>query len=187
MTIRRAGLMSLMGALALTLHGCASWLHHDDAPTLRLTPASLGHELSVRQRMDVEAGGGARSFEAVLEVDQEEVRLAVLQLGQTIARLSWDGRQLTQSLAPGWPAIVSADHVLSDLQYVWWPLDQLQAELPSGWALRQSPGSRELRHGDHLVMEIRAASADVLELIHHDRAYLVRLHTQGALPDFAAP
>lgn len=184
MTMMRVG---LIGAFALTLHGCASWFHHDDAPTLRLTPASLGRELSVRQRMDVEAGGGARSFESVLEVDQDEVRLAVLQLGQTIARLSWDGRQLTQSLAQGWPAIVSADHVLSDLQYVWWPQDQLQAALPAGWALRQSAGHRELWHGDNLVLEIRVVPAGALELIHHDRAYLVRLYTQGAQPDFAAP
>lgn len=186
-SVRRAMQCALMGTLALTLQGCAGLFRQDDVPTLHLTPASLGHELSVRQRMDVEAHGGVRSFEAVLEVDQDEVRLAVLQLGQTIARLVWDGRTLTQSLAPGWPAIVSADHVLSDLQYVWWPQDQLQAALPSGWALRQSSGSRELWHGDNLVLEIRTVLPGVLELIQHDRAYLVRLHTQGTQPDFATP
>lgn len=183
----KKALAVVLAAWAMTLSGCANWFARNDMPTLRLSPASLGRELSVLQRMTVEVHGEARTFETALEVDQDEVRLAVLQMGQTIARLTWDGRELTQSLATGWPKVVSADKVLSDLQYVWWPQDKVQAALPEGWTLLQGLNSRELRHGDNLILEIHAVQAGVIELIHHDHAYLVRLQTQGAQADFIAP
>ena len=170
---RRHVLAALMGGcLVLALSGCASWRPAESTPLLRLSPASLGRELAVVQRMEVEAQGQVRAFETVLEVDPDELRLAVLQMGQTIARLSWDGQTLTQSLAPGWPSVVSAENVLSDLQYVWWPQAQVQGALPTG---------------DAVVFDMRAVRSGVIELRHRERGYVVRLQTQGAQPDFGAP
>lgn len=185
---RRHVLAGLVGSTgALVLGGCASWQLLESAPLLRLSPASLGRELAVVQRMEVEAQGQVRVFETALEVDQDELRLAVLQLGQTIARLSWDGQTLTQSLAPGWPSVVSAEHVLSDLQYVWWPQAQVQGALPTGWTLLAQADGRELRHGDTVVLDMRAVRPGVIELRHRERGYVVRLQTQGAQPDFGTP
>lgn len=173
--------------LLLALGGCASWFRGESAPLLRLSPASLGQELSVVQRMEVEVRRQARSFDAALEVDAAEVRLAVMQLGQTIARLSWDGQQLTQSLAPGWPEVVSSQSVLNDLQYVWWPAQRIRGALPAGWSLDEGANHRVLRHGDNVVLEVRAIRAGVIELRHRHAGYLVRLHTQGAQPVFVSP
>ena len=185
---RRHALAGLVvSASALVLCGCAGWRPAESAPLLRLSPASLGRELAVVQRMQVEAQGQVRVFETALEVDQDELRLAVLQLGQTIARLSWDGQTLTQSLARGWPSVVSADHVLSDLQYVWWPQAQVQGALPTGWTLLAQADGRELRHGDTVVLDMRAVRPGVIELRHRERGYVVRLQTQGAQPDFRTP
>lgn len=181
-------LVGLSGAgLAVFSGGCAFWRPAEVAPMLRLSPASLGRELSVMQRMEVVVRGQVRAFETALEVDHTELRLAVLQLGQTIARLSWDGQALTQVLAPGWPEMVSAERVLSDLQYVWWPLAAVQNALPPGWALVQQAQARELRHGDALVLGMRAIRPGMIELTHPGSGYLVRLNTQGARTDFEAP
>lgn len=176
-----------VGSLTLLLGGCASGRSAASAPMLRLSPASLGRELAVVQRMEVEAQGQVRAFETALEVDRDELRLAVMQLGQTIARLSWDGQTLTQSLAPGWPSVVSAEQVLSDLQYVWWPQNEVQGALPAGWTLLTSAQHRELRHGDAVVLDMRAVHPGMIELRHRERGYVVRLQTQGAQPDFGAP
>lgn len=174
--------------MALFIHGCTSWSGHAVTPVLRLSPASLGSELSVLQRMDVDVTGHAtRSFDTVLEVDANEVRLAVLQLGQTIARLQWDGRQLIQSLAPGWPKVISAESVLSDLQYVWWPQADIQAALPVGWTLSSSFNRRALRQGDKVVMEVHGLAPGLIELIHYGSHYRVSLQTQGAQPAFVLP
>lgn len=185
---RRYVLVALLGSsLSLALGGCASWRAPASAPLLRLSPASLGRELAVVQRMEVEAHGQVRAFETVLEVDPDELRLAVLHMGQTIARLSWDGQTLSQSLAPGWPSVVSADQILSDLQYVWWPQAEVQGALPTGWTLRTGAQQRELRHGDAVVLDMRAVRPGVIELKHRERGYVVRLQTQGAQPDFGTP
>jgi hypothetical protein len=188
---RRRVVVTLAGTSALLtlegLSGCATWFRGHEAPMLRLSPASLGRELSVVQRMDIDVRGQTRSFDAALEVDADELRLAVLQLGQTTARLTWDGQTLTQSLAPGWPQAVSASSVLSDLQYVWWPRPEVQAALPSGWVLDEGVNHRVLRRGDNVVLDVRVPRSGMIELTHRGAGYLVRLQTQGAQPTFVSP
>lgn len=175
---------ALIGCCAW-LGACSSWPRMaPDAPLLRLSPASLGRELAVVQNMEVELQGHKMSFDTALEVDQTELRLAVLQMGQTIARLSWNGEQLSQVLAPGWPEVVPAEQVLSDLQYVWWPRGRIQAALPSGWRLVENPGGRELLHGERQVLSVSVLRAGVIELRRAEPGYTVRLHTEGDQPDF---
>lgn len=181
--------LCLAAVLALTggLGGCASWFPGDGLPLLRLSPASLGRELAVAQRMDVQAGGQSRSLDVALEVDADSVRLAVMQLGHTVARLEWDGRQLEQSLAPGWPKVVSAERVLSDLQLVWWPAAQVRLALPEGWSLTESAEVRELRHGEQLITTARLLAPGQVELVQHTQGYTVQVRSQGATPIFATP
>jgi hypothetical protein len=180
--LKALGMVALMVAM-LGLSACAFWPHADEPPLLRLAPASLGRELSVVQRMDVQAAGQTRSLDVALEADADAVRLAVMQLGHTVARLAWDGRDLQQSLAPGWPKVVSAERVLSDLQLVWWPLEVLQQALPEGWRLTQSSLVRELRHGDKLVTSARIVAPGHVELI-QSAGYTVQVHSIGADPVF---
>lgn len=175
----------LIGCCCAWLGGCSSWPGMvPDAPWLRLSPASLGRELAVVQNMEVELQGHKMSFDTALEVDQDEVRLAVLQMGQTIARLSWNGEQLSQVLAPGWPEVVPAEQVLSDLQYVWWPQGRIQAALPPGWRLVEKSQGRELLHGERTVLSVSVLRAGVVELRRVGPGYTVRLHTEGDQPDF---
>jgi len=176
-------------AAALVLAACASSPFAPQAatPMLRLAPSSLGRELAVVQQLDVEAAGQTRSLEVALEADAQSVRMAFLQLGQTVARLEWDGWQLEQSLAPGWPKVVSAEQVLSDLQLVWWPAAAVRAGLAPGWQLAESPQTRELSYEGRVVTSVRKLAPDHVELVQHTLGYTVQVHSRGASPVFSSP
>lgn len=173
-------------AAAAVLAGCATQ-PPAATPLLRLAPASLGRELAVVQQLDIQVAGQSRSLDVALEVDAQSVRMAFLQLGQTVARLEWDGRQLEQSLAPGWPKVVSAERVLSDLQLVWWPAAAVRAGLAPGWQLAESPQTRELSHEGRVVVSVRKLAPEHVELIQHAEGYTVQIHTRGASPVFSTP
>ena len=104
----RAGLIALVVAAA-----CAT------APRplpvtefgLRLSPASLGRELTLSQRVTVVRGEERRSFDAQLEVDASSVRIAAVALGQTVATLSWDGKSLEQKVSQRVPEAVTAGRI----------------------------------------------------------------------------
>ncbi|WP_411883744.1 DUF3261 domain-containing protein [Polaromonas sp. YR568] len=185
------GLKHLAAMLAAAmLSACAAMPSTSPAsatPLLRLAPSSLGRELAVVQQLEVNAAGQTRSLDVAFEADAQSVRMAFMQLGQTIARLEWDGRQLAQSLAPGWPKVVSAERVLSDLQLVWWPAGAVRAGLAPGWQLVESPQTRELLHEGRVVTSVRKLAPDHVELTQHAEGYTVQVRTRGASPDFAAP
>ncbi|MES2091237.1 MAG: DUF3261 domain-containing protein [Pseudomonadota bacterium] len=184
----RRFLISVCSLILLAgLVGCASLLRADAPPLLRLSPASMGRELTVAQRLDVQVGNQTRSVDVALEIDAEAVRMAFMQYGQTVAHVVWDGQHLEQRLAPGWPKVVSAEQVLNDLQLVWWPLAQVQAALPQGWTVTDTFQRRELRHGDRVVVTVRVIEPGHIELIQRADGYTLQVHSQGATPEFAAP
>lgn len=117
-----------------------------ELPLLALSPAALGHELVVQQRLHFAFGSQQRELEALLEVDGREVRLAVQALGQAGVRLRWDGQALEQQRASWLPQQVRGERVLSDLQFALWPIEAIRAALPARWTVEAEGGSRCLRH-----------------------------------------
>jgi len=119
-------LIHLLG-LSLVLAGCTGAPTKPSTPVaaatpvLRLSPASLGHELSVQQQLEFIAGDRRQVVDALLEVDAAEVRLALLAAGQTALRLQWDGHELQETRAAWLPAILSSERVLGDRPWVQWP------------------------------------------------------------------
>lgn len=191
--IWRALRSPLYGALAaLWLAGCSTVPmapSADQRPTLQLSPHSLPEAFEVVQRMQVQRNGQVRSFDALLEADQQQLQLAILQLSQTIAVLQWDGQQLQTRLAPGWPKVIEPEKLLSDLQYVWWPYPAVAAAMPVGWQLTEANGKREVVHLGVSVLGIQAqrlgADSARIELSDPVAAYTVTLSVQGAVPSFA--
>ncbi len=133
-------------------------------PLLRLSPAALGRSLALQQQLVVTAAGQTQRVEVLLEAEPDAVRLAVLNLGQTAARLEWDGQRLQETRAAWWPAAVRGELILSDVQLVWWPADAVRAALPSGWALRETPGTRELVERGEVAAVVRYLSPTEVEL-----------------------
>ena len=151
--MRRRELIVLTG---LVLVGCASALPPEPRlrlPELKLAPASLGVSVSLAQRLTVkqlprEAGVRAptaeRSLEVQLEVDASELRLAAFALSQRVLMLRWDGHDLQVQRHLMLPAEVDAARVLRDIQLVYWPLEAVQAALPSGWGVSDAEQRRTL-------------------------------------------
>jgi len=179
-------------ALALCLGGCSTLpmgTAQNERPTLQLSPQALPHAIEAVQRMQVRRQGQTRSLDAILEATPSQVQLAILQLSQTIAVLQWDGQALQTRLAPGWPAVIAPEKLLSDLQYVWWPYQAVAQALPEGWSLNEQAGLRQLQHEGQTVLRIQAqslsASTAHIELIDPVAAYTVTLDVQGSIPSFA--
>jgi len=149
------------------------------APALRLSPASLGRSIALQQRLAVTTQGRTHLFEVALEVDPQAVRMAVLDLGQTVARLEWDGRHLKESRAPGWPDAVRGDRILGDLQLVHWPVEAIRQALPAGWTLEAQPHARTLLFGDEAVVRVRYTGAGEAELDQLAEGYRVRIESRN--------
>lgn len=146
----------LLSSLVLLLAACASAPPAaQDQLTLRLPPASLGRELALQQRMTVSAYGQSQQMDVAIEVDAQAVRMAVLAFGQTVARLEWDGHDLSESRVKGWPEAVTGARVLSDLQLVHWPLEAIRPALPVGWRIDLEGSERVVRHDGAPVIRVR--------------------------------
>lgn len=179
-----AGLITLMrataaGVLLVALLACATQpLKMQDRPSLRLSPASLATTLALQQQLTVTVGEQAHRLDVLLEADTQAVRLAILSLGQTAARLEWDGVQLTQSRAAWFPQAVTAERILDDLQLMLWPADAIRAALPAGWILTNDAGTRVLSRGGEVVVRVRYESATTSELVHVLAGYRLRVESR---------
>lgn len=175
----------LIGVLGLSLvSGCATQPLTETEPLLKLSPASLGRELAMAQQLVVQTAGQGVAMDVALEVDAASVRMAVLQFGRTLARLEWDGRQLTRTLAPGWPDGLLAESVLNDLQLVWWPATAVRSALPAGWSLTETLNSRTLLHDGRVVVAIKLPQAGAIVIFHPLAGYTVQVRTEDQSPIF---
>lgn len=169
--------------LPLLLAGC---FHRPRAPfaelPLRLSPASLGRDLALQQRMTVTAHGKVQQFDVVLEADAQAVRLAVLAFGQTLARLDWDGRELKETRVRGWPPTITGALVLRDLQLVHWPLDAIQPALPLGWTAQGGAEERQVRFSGRTMIRVRYPAPGIAELDNLAAGYRLRLEPWRTLP-----
>jgi hypothetical protein len=147
---------------------------------LRLSPASLGRELVVQQRMTVNAYGRSQQLDVAIEADAQAVRLAVLAWGQTVARVDWDGRELRETAVRGFPPGVTGTLLLRDVQLVHWPLEAIQAGLPLGWTVQGDRAARELRFGGRSMIRVRYPAAGSAELDNLAARYQVRLENWQA-------
>jgi hypothetical protein len=145
---------------------------------LRLAPSDLGQNLAVRQQLTFTVGTQApQQLDAYLEADATSVNLALMALGQTAARVRWDGLQLQETRAAWLPSIVSAERILSDLQLVLWPIASIAAALPAGWSVEGDGQDRVLKQGQTVVATVHT-STDTAELHHLRLGYRLRVVTQ---------
>lgn len=175
--IRSLHRAALVGA-ALLLVACASAPLEPSSPLLRLSPASLGQALALQQQLTVDSRGQTQSLDVILEVDAQAVRLAAMNLGQTAARLEWDGTTLSEARAPWWPAAIGGERILSDLQLMLWPSQAISAALPAGWALQSEPHSRVLSQQGKAVIQVRYLSKTQSELVHLRDGYRIRVDSR---------
>lgn len=177
-----------LGAFAL-LAGCAAQPAQQGAsanpstsasPWLALAPAALGCTVALQQRLTVQPPGqAARELDALLEVDASSMKLAILNLGQMVGTLTWDGQQIEPQLSRWWPAVLEPEQVLSDVQLAFWPQQALAAALPEGWSLQVSAAGRVLQYQDSERVRVRTVGAHALELVYLQGAWSLRIDSPG--------
>lgn len=138
----------------------------DATPLLRLPPAALGRSFAAQQQLAATVQGRTQRIDVLLEVDAQAVRLALVSMGQTAARLEWDGVRLQETRAAWLPAVVSGERILSDLQLALWPEAAVHEALPRGWSLDTGPAGRVLRQGATPVVNVRYPTASRIEIDH---------------------
>ena len=149
-------------------------------PPLQLAPAALGQTLALQQRLQFHFGNQARTMDALLEVDPDEVRLVVQALGQAGVRLQWDGKTLQQQRAAWLPPAVRAERVLDDLQFTLWPVDAIRAVLPAGWSVRDDGKTRELLQGEQVWLSLTRLDANHWRLDNRAEGYQLEIASTAA-------
>jgi hypothetical protein len=168
--------------IAVLASGCAATPPATQDLQLRLSPASLGREMVLQQRLTVSARGTQQQFDMALEVDAASVRMVVLGFGQVLARLQWDGRELQQQRVAGWPDALGAERVLTDLQLVHWPQEAVRAALPPGWSLAAQERERILRWQGKTVIHVHYPEDLTTELENIPAGYTVRMQDARGRP-----
>lgn len=147
---------------------------------LRLSPASLGRELQLAQRVTVVRGEERKSFDAQLEVDASSVRIAAVAMGQTIASLVWDGKTLEERVSAHVPPAVTASRILSDVQLAWWPAEAIRAGLPSGFSLEDGAAGRVLMRDGAVFASVTYEGSRLVRLTHHRFGYVLEIESVEA-------
>jgi hypothetical protein len=175
----RCGLMGVVGLIAGLLLGCATPLSSTQTymPLLHLAPQALPQPLNLQQQLTFQMRGHTQRFEALLEVDEKNLNLALFSVGQTAARLQWNGQNMQETRASWLPTQVSAAQILSDLQLVFWPIEAINQALPTRWVLEKTGTVRTLKKNAQLVVTVNYKTPTDIELINHLEGYQVRIES----------
>ncbi|QNP49324.1 DUF3261 domain-containing protein [Diaphorobacter aerolatus] len=150
------------------------------SPWLALAPSALGCAAAAQQRLTVQPPGQqGRELDALLEVDASTMRLAILNLGQMVGTLEWDGQQINPQLSRWWPAVLKPEQVLGDVQLAFWPQQAIVRALPAGWSLQVSGGERVLRYDGVERVKVRQLDVNALEVVYPQGRWSLRIDSPG--------
>ena len=170
---------ALLAACMLLLSGCASWI---GPPLLQIPPAALGRERTLEQRVVFERQSERMSFESVLEIDAERLRMVATAMGLRLFSLDYDGHAIEQGAGLPMPRGLPPEWVVDDTLFVLAPTAALDAALPESWRLEDSGRQRRVFLGERLIVEVRRDSDDPdnghAELIQHALGYRLSIDTR---------
>ena len=146
--------IAISGSLVLLLVACVAPAAKPTGAGLKLQPASLGESISLQQRLDIEGQGHSAQLDVALEVDAARLDLVGLALDQRVLSLHYDGKQLSSWRHPMWPAQLSGEDVLENLQLTLWPVHVIRQALPMGWSIEESGLRRTILQDGLAIMVI---------------------------------
>lgn len=164
--------------LCLLLAACGK------AGLLRVAPASLG-ERTLVQQVTVVVGGESRSFDSVVEIEGNTLRLIASAVGLRLLSLEYDGARLAVTdnrLPPELPP----ERILNDLLLAVADAETLRAALPPGWQVQEGSDRdgpwRRIQRGTERPTEIRYDTPDRwnsrIRLQHADAPYQLDIRSQ---------
>ena len=96
--------------------------------------------------------------------------------------MAWDGLQWDTQLSRHWPAQLTPEQVLSDLQLAFWPtpvVQQAVAAMGAPWQLESSAtGRRLLRDGKEYV-RVQFVESSAVEIVYPQGPFTLRVESPG--------
>lgn len=191
-----AGLLIRISGLMLMLNiilACSSLEPSTALPDANgLTLATpLGPARQIMQQIQAEWPGRSETFLCAPELDSRHIAMAGLSSdGMSLFNLDYDSRQLRLDKSPLMPDNLQPQLFISDLQLIYWPLSELEPNLPIGWHFETRTNGRSLFHGNEKQTEVQYLSAEVpwpktvvlINYIYNYRLYITTL-SYDVLPE----
>ena len=145
------------------------------------SPAS-GPSFSVVQQVVIGEGDRQETLLAYIENNPQQLALVGLTpLGQTVLRVTWDGKQIVASGPPGMGPPINPAVLVAVLQFGLWPPDAVRAGLPDNVVWKEGATDGQLtRQGKSLLTLRRTGQAvpyDTLSIALPPAELLINIHT----------
>jgi hypothetical protein len=102
-----------------------------------------------------------QSLLAVLELDAQHIAMSGLSNdGLSLFNVTYDGKTIMADKSPLLPESVNPEFFITDLQLVYWPLAELQKNLPAQWRLETTNNKRSLYFNDKKQVEVDYLTPD---------------------------
>jgi hypothetical protein len=145
------------------------------------SPAS-GPSFSVVQQVVIGEGERQETLLAYIENNLQRLALVGLTpLGQTVLRVTWDGKHMVASGPPGMGPAIDPAVLVAVLQFGLWPPDAVRAGLPDDVVWKEDATDGQLtRQGKSLLTLRRTGRAvpyDTLSVALQPAELLINIHT----------
>jgi len=179
------GIKIISAMFLLWLSGCAPMQPEPVTVKPELMPIAqpLGPARRIVQQINAVWADRQESLLAVLELDAKHIAMAGLSNdGLSLFNLSYDGHAIVSDKSPLLPESVNPEFIITDLQLVYWPIAELEKNLPAGWRLEQSGKKRFLYISDKKQVEVNYVSPDpvwpkAVELVNFQYNYRLNIKT----------
>jgi hypothetical protein len=145
------------------LGGCAALTASNHTGSVELIPmaAPIGPERRIVQQITAVWTSRQAAFLCVLELDKHHIAIAGLSAdGISLFNVNYDGNKLVLDKSPLLPDSFSPEHIIKDLQLVYWPVAELQKLLPRQWRLEADKHYRRLYFNSQLRVEVNYRQPD---------------------------
>jgi len=118
-----------------------------------------------------------------LELDARHIAMAGLSnAGLSLFNLNYDGKTMASDKSPLLPESLNPEMILNALQLVYWPLAELQRNLPAEWRLEEVDNKRFLYAGNKEQVEVNYLPPDpvwpqTVVLVNFQYHYRLRIKT----------
>lgn len=128
---------------------------------LRLSPASFNRSISLFQQITVEYSGAAHQLDGLIEINPQQINVALMKFGQRVVTMSDDGQNLNVTKTPHVPEQIKPEQILSSIQLAFWSTASIMAQLPKGYRLVESSNQRALWLNDTLISTIEYSQPEL--------------------------
>lgn len=154
-----------------------------DKPETPPIARPLGPSRRIVQQIIATWADSQETLLVALELDARHIAMAGLSnAGLSLFNLNYDGKTMASDKSPLLPESLNPEMILNALQLVYWPLAELQRNLPAEWRLEEVDNKRFLYAGNKEQVEVNYLPPDpvwpqTVVLVNFQYHYRLRIKT----------